>query len=213
MKAWLFDLDGTLADTIEDIAASVDAVRARFGLSAIGVEAVRPMVGDGLGALLRRALSRGGVALSEKDLEMAGEFYVSHHEAQCTRTVRLYPGVRDFLERLAGAGHPLAVVTNKPLRFARAIARHLRLDDLIPVVIGGDSLPQRKPDPAPLLCALQRLGVLDRQGTMVGDSPGDIAAGRAAGLETIACLYGYRPAEALIASGPDRFWRRFGGDD
>jgi phosphoglycolate phosphatase len=212
---WLFDLDGTLAETLFDITGSVNHVRGRYGLPALPADAVRAFVGDGARTLLRRALTVAtepdGAQLDEALLDEAFAAYCGHHETQCTATVRAYPGVRRFLERLRRDGHPCAVVTNKPERFARRIVAHLGLADLLPVVIGGDTLPQRKPDPAPLRAALRASGEELDRGTMVGDGENDLRAGRALGIETIACLFGYRSEAALRAVGADSYWHRFGG--
>lgn len=211
---FLFDLDGTLADTLGDIAASVAFVRGRHGLPPLPLAAVRGMVGDGALLLLQRAL--GELRRPPHDAafwQAARALYGEHHRAQCTATVQLYPGVGDGLQRFAAAGHPLAVVTNKPRPFADAILRHLGIDRLLPVVVGGDCLPQRKPDPAPLRLALERLGCAAAGASMVGDGTTDLRAGRAAGLATIGCLYGYRSEDELRAVGADRWWRRFGGED
>lgn len=211
---FLFDLDGTLADTLADIAASTNHVRLAHDLPALPEAAVRSFVGDGARTLLRRALEpsiRPGAA-GERQLDAAFAVYVEHHEHQCTVHARLYPGVREHLERLAARGHRLAVVTNKPERFAVPIVRHLGLAELLPVVVGGDTLPQKKPDPAPLHFALERLGARGAGGTMVGDGVQDLRAGKAAGLAVIACLFGFGEPAALRKEGADGFWSAFGRD-
>lgn len=207
----LFDLDGTLADTLQDIAASANHVRQQSGLAPLPLAAVREMVGDGATALLQRALGELRHPADDAPFwRLALQRYAEHHEDQCTVTVRLYPGVAAGLERFAAADHAMAVVTNKPVRFAEAIVSHLGLDDLLPVVVGGDSLAVRKPDPAPLRLALSRLGDPPGRGRMIGDGLTDLRAGKAAGLYTIACLYGYRRAQDLRAEGADAFWEQFG---
>ena len=211
---FLFDLDGTLADTLADIAASTNQVREVHGLPAAPLAAVRSFVGDGARTLLRRALADvlpADAAATERTIDAAFACYAEHHAVQCTRTVRAFPGVRDHLESLRAAGHGLAVVTNKPERFAVAIVSHLGLHDLLAVVIGGDTLPLRKPDPAPLALALARLGSSGEvAGTMVGDGVQDLRAGKALGLSTIGCLFGYGDPARLRAEGADAFWRAFG---
>ena len=212
---FLFDLDGTLADTLEDIAASTNHLRQQHGLPPASLEAVRSFVGDGARQLLRAALHEvlptAPLAL-EAALDTAFAAYAEHHREQCTRTVQLYPGVREHLERLRREGHALAVVTNKPERFAVPIVRHLSLHELLPVVVGGDTLPVRKPDPAPLRHALQQLGYTEAAGrpTMVGDGVQDLRAGKALGGRTIACLFGFGDQKRLMAEGADQFWRAFG---
>ncbi len=210
-QPFLFDLDGTLADTLGDIAATTNHVRARWQLPAISAELVRDYIGHGARQLLKKALAE--LSRDERDpiWDEAYACYVEHHDVQCTRTAKLYPGVREHLSALRERGHPLAIVTNKPQRFAAIVVRHLQLDATFPIVIGGDTLPQRKPDPMPLQEALRRIGCdPNHGGTMVGDSEADLQAGRAAGLRTIACTFGYRPEAALRALGADVYWRAFG---
>lgn len=213
--AFLFDLDGTLADTLADIAESANEVRRRHDLPPVGEDVVRAWVGDGARALLRRALAEvlrnEAETAVEARLDAAFAEYAEHHAGQCTRLVRPYPGVREHLEELAAAGHPLAVVTNKPARFAVPIVEHLGLAGLLPVVVGGDSAPARKPDPAPLRFALERLGAAPAGAVMVGDGIQDLRAGRALGLRTIACLFGFTAEDRLRREGADVYWSRFGG--
>lgn len=204
---FLFDLDGTLADTLADIAASTNHVRSLFGLPTIPVAAVRPLVGDGARQLLARALAERTPTTADLDRALAG--YLDHHAGACTATVVPFPGVDAGLRRLALAAHPLAVVTNKPERFARRIVDHLGWRALLPVVVGGDTLPVRKPDPEPLRHALRLLAVPPTGATMVGDGEQDIRAGKACGLRTIGCLYGYRPPEVLRAAAADAYWATF----
>ena len=188
-------------------------MRAAHGLPAVPVATVRSFVGDGARTLLRRALHEvlpTAPAAAETALDVAFAAYCEHHAVQCTATVQLFPGVRDHLELLARAGHPLAVVTNKPERFALPIVRHFGLHELLPVVVGGDTLPVKKPDPAPLRHALQQLGYGAGDATMVGDGVQDLRAGKAAGLRTIACLFGYGDPQRLRTEGADGFWRSFG---
>ncbi|MCR9247166.1 MAG: HAD-IA family hydrolase [bacterium] len=217
--AFLFDLDGTLADTLGDIAASTNHVRERHGLPAVDLATVRTYVGDGARKLLARALADVLAELPataiDARLDAAFEHYVEHHLDQCTKTVRLYPGVREFLTARHAEGHPLAVVTNKPARFAAPIVQHLELEELLPVVVGGDTLPVRKPDPEPLRHALRELGrptenLTAADVTMVGDGPQDLRAARALGARSIACLFGFTAPERLRDEGADEYWHAFG---
>ncbi|HZN39649.1 MAG TPA: HAD-IA family hydrolase [Planctomycetota bacterium] len=210
---FLFDLDGTIADTLADIAASTNHVRGHNGLPPLPETAVQAFVGDGARTLLQRALADvlpDEPAARERAIDAAFAIYVAHHGHQCTVHVRLFPGVREHLANLHERGHGLAMVTNKPERFAVSIVRHLGLPDLLRVVIGGDTLPQKKPDPAPLQHALRRLGWTQDTGTMVGDGVQDLRAAKALGLQTIACLFGYGDPLRLRAEGADRYWQAFG---
>jgi len=208
---FLFDLDGTLADTIADIAASTNHVRAHLGLPQLGIATVQSFVGNGAAALLQLALADLGWPADDPRWHDVRRRYAAHHATECTKTARLYPGVREHLAALRARGHALGVVTNKPVAFARTLVDHLGLRELLAVVVGGDTLDRRKPDPAPVLFALQQCGHDRGDGTMVGDGETDLRAGRAAGLRTIACLYGYRPEAELRREGADEYWHRFGG--
>jgi phosphoglycolate phosphatase len=202
----LFDLDGTLVDSLPDIAASVNHVRERFTLPPLASTAVRDLLGDGLPVLLRRALKEAGEAAQPAALQA----YREHHRAQCTVFVQPFDGVREHLARWHGAGRPMAVVTNKEVAFATRILEHTGLARFLPVVIGGDTMPEKKPAPGPLRAALRALGVGDGRGMMVGDGLQDLRAGKAAGLRTAAALFGYRSATVLRAEGADEYWVRFG---
>ncbi|MCC6781575.1 MAG: HAD-IA family hydrolase [Planctomycetes bacterium] len=200
LRAMLLDLDGTLVDSLADITASVDHVRAAYGLAPLGTARVRAMVGDGAARLLARALADRDPVPPLAELWPR---YEAHHEAQCTRLVRPYPGVVDALRRWRQAGVRTAVVTNKPERFATRILEHLNLH--VDTVVGGDTLPERKPSPAPLLEALRRLGVAPGDAAMLGDGVQDLRAGKAAGVRTIAALWGFRSEAELRAEGADEY--------
>lgn len=213
-SAFLFDLDGTLADTLVDIAASTNHVRHQHGLPALALPEVRALVGHGARSLLARALAdrlppEGPERVRAIDLAFA--LYTEHHDRTCTTHAQPYPGVREHLAALAAAGHGLAVVTNKPRRFAVPIVQALGLDRWLPVVVGGDDAAALKPDPAPLRLALERLGATAAGACMVGDGLPDLRAGKALGVRTIACLYGYGDPAALQAEGADGYWTAFGG--
>jgi phosphoglycolate phosphatase len=209
----LFDLDGTLADTLADIAASVNELRAAHGGPPVTAAAVREMVGDGVRVLLRRALAELMPDAGDDDprWDDALALYRAHHLTQCVVHVQLYPGVGEHLQAWHVDDRPMAVVTNKPEGFARRILDHLGLSQWIRVLIGGDTLEIRKPRPEPLWAALDRLGTPRTPGVMVGDGLQDLRAGKAAGLQTVAALYGYRAPELLRAEGADEYWEWFGG--
>lgn len=208
----VFDLDGTLADTLPDIAASTNHVRSAYGLLPADLALVRRCIGDGARTLLRRALAELNEPLTDALLDAAFARYVEHHRAQCTRLTVAYPGVRTHLEGLRARGHALAVVTNKPERFAAPVLAHTGLADLFATVVGGDTLPVKKPDPAPLRHALAQLGRPTAGAVMVGDGLQDLRPAKALGLGTIACLYGYGDAAALRREGADRYWVAFGSE-
>jgi len=210
---FLFDLDGTLADTLPDIAASVNHVRSRHSLAPLALAVVRNFVGDGARTLVARALAEvlpDGAVARERALDLAFAEYGTHHGTQCTVHAKWFPGVREHLELLRARGHGLAVVTNKPERFARAIVQHLGAADVFGALVGGDTLPQKKPDPAPVRHALALLGWRGGGATIVGDGVQDLRAGKAAGVRTIACLFGYGSPAKLKEEGADEYWSAFG---
>ena len=205
--AFLFDLDGTLADTLPDLAASTNYVREQNGLAAVDDATVRSYIGDGARTLLQRALAE-----HEPDaqaIEAAFATYIEHHRAQCTVHTRLFPGAHEHLEQLRQAGHAIAVVTNKPEQFAVPVVKFLGLDAFTSIIVGGDTLPTKKPDPAMLRYALEQLGSSSDGATMVGDGLQDVRSGKRLGVRTIACLFGYGDPAALRAEGADVFWQAF----
>jgi phosphoglycolate phosphatase len=198
------DLDGTLVDTKDDLAGSVNALRVRSGLPAVEVEQVVRWVGDGARLLVARGLGVPDAEARERPEVTAGlVFFRGHYVAHMMDRARPYPGVVEGLGRLAEAGKTLAVVSNKPVAMCRQILEALALAGRFAEVVGGDSLPVRKPDPAPVLHVLEHTGTPAARTAMVGDGVQDLRAGRAAGCRTIAALWGFRPAAMLRAESPD----------
>ena len=197
--ALLFDLDGTLVDSVPDLAAAVNKLLAELGRPALGEARIAAMVGDGVAKLVERALAASGAGIP---LPAALDRFLAFYEAEPTRLTRPYPGVPGVLAELAAAGWRLAVCTNKPERATRAVLGGLGLDRFFGVVLGGDSLAARKPDPAPLLLALDRLGSASADAAMIGDHRNDVLAARAAGMPVIFARYGYGAA-TLGHEAPD----------
>ncbi len=189
--ALLFDLDGTLVDSVPDLAAAVNKLLAELGRAALGEARIATMVGDGVAKLVERALAASGAGPPS---QAALDRFLAFYEAEPTRRSRLYPGVPAVLGELQAAGWGLAVCTNKPEHATRAVLGGLGLDRFFGVVLGGDSLATRKPDPAPLLAALDQLGSAPADAAMVGDHRNDVLAARAAGLPAIFARYGYGAA-------------------
>ena len=186
--AILFDLDGTLVDSREDLAAAVNAGRGEYGLPSLSVETVTGYVGDGMAKLVERSFAEivGEVAL---DALVAA---VQSAYARCAleRTVP-YPGIPEVLTELRAGGVRLAVVSNKPEAFCLQIVNGLGLDKWIEVVVGGDTVRATKPDPAPVLEALRRLNTGSRNAWLVGDNWTDLDAARAAGVRSCFCCWGF----------------------
>lgn len=204
--AVLFDLDGTLVDSVPDIAVAVDAMLAALGRAPAGEQRVRFWVGNGGRMLVRRALAGdvAGVADDDPQLPAALELFFAHYGRSNGAASRLYPGVADALAALSARGLPMAVITNKPHRFIEPLFTALGINHHFRLLLGGDSLPVKKPDPAPLLLACARLGVAPPAALMVGDSRNDIEAARAAGCPVVAVDYGYNYGRPIAAEHPDR---------
>jgi phosphoglycolate phosphatase len=194
MTAILWDLDGTLVDSAADIAAAVDRMLVRTGRAPLGEARVRGFIGDGAKKLVDRCVAAAG---GEAGPDEVAIFMEEYGGALVVRTCVHPPELTRLLATLRA---PMAVVTNKPERMARAILERLDLARHFPVVIGGDTLPVRKPDPAPLGEALRRLGA--EEGVLVGDGPADVGAAHAAGMRIIGVDWGIaEPVGATVRVG------------
>ena len=193
----IFDLDGTLADTRQDLAMSVNAMRKNMGLGPLPVETVTSYVGLGVGVLIKRALGDGAAPGElQKGLEFFLDFY-SHHLLDNTVA---YPGVREALEVLGN--RKMAILTNKGTDLSRQIMAGLGLADYFFEICGGDSFPLKKPDPMGINALMSRVAVPAEKTLMVGDSDTDVLTGRNAGVWTCGVTYGFGP-QALEEAGPD----------
>ncbi len=189
----IFDLDGTLVDSLPDLTRAVNAAMADYDRPAVPVSVVAPWIGRGSRVLLTQALRHHGIdaAASDFDLEHAFARFLEHYAEHLTGESRLYPGVGPALEALSQRGLHLAVCTNKPERFVAPLLQALGIADRITATLGGDSLPQRKPHPQPLLHLARLFDVSPGQCLMVGDSRHDVEAARAAGMHVAGVAYGY----------------------
>ncbi len=187
MRTALFDLDGTLIDSRADLALAVNLTRQDFGLQPQPDEVIVACVGDGVRLLVERAIPERP-DLWEAMLVRQRENYRAHY---LDHTV-LYPGVKETLSALCGAGWNLGVVTNKPGVFSRPILDSLGVLNFFGAVVGGGDCPKLKPDPAPLQCAAAQMGVpLTPNDWMIGDNVTDLEAGARAGLRCCFCSYGF----------------------
>jgi phosphoglycolate phosphatase len=204
-QALLFDLDGTLVDSVPDLAAAVDAMLDDQGLPAAGEERVRQWVGNGAVKLVQRALAYGRVC-SESELEnwqAAHRQFLIHYRGCASHYSRLYDGVEQALLHWHKNHISMAVVTNKPLNFVPDILQHFGIAHCFQFLVGGECLPERKPSAQPLLHACRQLNVEPTRALMVGDSSNDIVAARAAAMPVVAVSYGYNHGQPIEASGPD----------
>ena len=202
----LFDLDGTLVDTAPEIADAINATLRRLGRGAVPAAQVRDWIGQGTRETLRKALEHAAVPGSDgAALDAAWPGFELDYGETCGTCSALYPGVRPGLERLRAQGRRLALVTNKEGAFAhRVLARH-ELCAHFDVVVAGDSLPVRKPDPAVVRHVIQTLGVDPRETLLVGDSAADVELARRAGIAVWAVRYGYHRGELTGRLRPDRW--------
>ena len=205
-RAVIFDLDGTLVDSAEDLRAALNQLLGGLGLRAIEANEIKGMIGDGVLKLVERALVAAHGDPQQKDALLPR--FLEIYQANSTNLTRCYPAVPETLDLLHNKGFRLAVVTNKPVLATHKILEALSLAEFFPVVVGGDSVQQRKPHPAPLLEAARRLGVEVSQSLLVGDNIHDVEAARAAGMRCIAVSYGYHhrpPSEFNADHVIDRF--------
>ena len=190
VRAVLFDLDGTLLDTAPDLAAALDALRLEQGLEGLPFAEVRPLVSHGA-----RALVRHGFAQAEgAEFEVLRQRFLTLYAAGRHAHSRPFAGVTEALDVLDACGIPWGIVTNKPESLTGPLLAGLGLAHRVRSLVCGDTLPERKPHPRPLLHAATRLGVAAADVVYVGDAERDVLAARAAGMRAYVALYGYIPA-------------------
>ena len=190
IRAAAFDLDGTLVDSLTDLAAAANEARRSENLPLLDEKLMMSYVGDGVGKLVHRALTNDPNGQAPDEVwQRAFAVFAQHYSEHLDRHTYIYPEVQTGLQLLKTLGIPLAVVTNKREAWAAEL--------LFSLVVGGDTLPQRKPDAAPLLHAAEVLGVKPENMAMVGDSRNDILAAKAAGCFAIGVRYGYADMDKL----------------
>jgi len=200
----LIDVDGTLVDSVPDLAFCVDEMMTQLGMPVHGEAKVREWVGNGVERLTRRALigqldGEPDQALFEKAYPIFLELYT---ENTCKRSV-LYPGVSEGMAFLKQAGFKLGCVTNKAAAFTIPLLKTLGIHDEFEIIISGDTLEKKKPDPLPLLHAAEFFGVEPKNALMLGDSVSDVKAARAAGFQIICMTYGYNHGVDIREANPD----------
>ncbi len=207
----LFDLDGTLIDSLGDLTASINLMLGKFDRQPLDSQTVGGFIGDGVRVLVYRSLTATHPDNRPPDEQLHAEAISLMHKNYADRmleTTRLYPGVVETLDHFRDKRK--AVVTSKEARFTRLILDHFGISDHFQVVVGGDTVPARKPDPWPVREAITELRGDAARAVMIGDSENDVNAGRNAGARTCAVTFGYRSRSELALTEPDVIVNRFG---
>jgi phosphoglycolate phosphatase len=211
----LFDLDGTLIDSVPDLAIALNRMLAEFALPTVSENLAREWVGNGAGKLVERALAFAvnQLEVSQKrasDVDdisashpKALDAFLAHYDACCADKTVLYDGVIDALKQFKRQHITMAIVTNKPHRFIAPILEHLSIAPYFTLLLGGDELAHKKPHPEPLLHCINALNFSASQVLMVGDSRNDIQAARAAHITVAAMNYGYNHGQPIELDKPD----------
>jgi phosphoglycolate phosphatase len=203
----IFDLDGTLVDSVPDLTISLNEVLREHGYLPLSQAEVKPMIGDGVAMLVQRGFAARGGSVAEAEAAMPR--YTAIYEANATNTSRPYPGVVETLAELRLKGYRTAVCSNKPQRACEIMLAELGIAGLFDGVAGGDRFAVRKPNPGHLLSLIQALGADPSRAAMIGDSENDAASGLAAGLPLFLMSYGYARGD-IRTLGANRVLAKFG---
>lgn len=203
-KLVMFDLDGTLVDSVPDLAAAVDKMLMLLGREPAGIAHVREWIGNGAPVLVRRALAGqlDHASIDDEQADHALALFMKAYAESHAHT-QVYPGVHATLDWLKARGVRMAVVTNKPEQFVAPLLDEKGLGHYFDWLIGGDTLPQKKPDPTALLHVMTQAEVAKDDALFVGDSRNDIGAARAAGVRCVGLTYGYNHGQPIEAENPD----------
>lgn len=203
-RAVLIDLDGTLVDSLPDIACATNAMRAELGLPALSVSQIASYVGKGVDVLVHRALTETMDDLASTDAFERGKQSFNRHYSQVNgNESRVYPGVQQALEELRRKGFPLACVTNKPRSFTLQLLERTNLKAAFAAIVSGDDTQQKKPHGEPMLHACRLLGVAASDATVIGDSENDVLSARAAGCHVIVVETGYNEGKPVADMNAD----------
>ncbi|HRD26939.1 MAG TPA: phosphoglycolate phosphatase [Caulobacter sp.] len=186
-----FDLDGTLVETAHDLVGALNVILVEQGMAPAPMTAVRQLVGHGLRGMLIRAFAMADLTITEEQIAQLRPRIVDVYRARIARESRPFPGCLEALAALRDSGAALAVCTNKPEGLARLLLDELDMTRLFDAIVGGDTLPVQKPDPAPLLAAIARAGGDRDHAVLVGDASPDVGAAKAAGVPCVVCSFGY----------------------
>lgn len=210
IKGIAFDLDGTLVDSIPDLTAATQAMLAELNLTSCSEAQVRTWVGNGASVLISRAVSWAkGYDISQAELDEIFPLFMVHYGQFLDVFSRFYKWVPETLSQLKKSGFKLAVITNKPHCFAVPLLKSFGIFDEFDIVLGGDALAKKKPDPYPLEYVMTKWGLTPDEFLMVGDSKNDILAAKSAGCSSIGLTYGYNYGEDIGLSGPSAVYDQF----
>lgn len=198
LKAVVVDLDGTLLDTAPDLAEAAARMAAELGLPPVGIDMLKSYIGNGLSRLVKRVLTRDMDAEPDPALfARAMPVYEKHYAEGVSRESRPYPGVVDGLQAMKAAGFHVACITNKAEKFTVPLLKDSGLFDYFELILSGDTLPKKKPDPLPLLHACRHFGIAPGEMLLIGDSLNDAQAARAAGCHVFCVPYGYNRGRSV----------------
>ncbi len=195
----IFDLDGTLVDSKVDLINSVNATRLHAGLTVLPDALISGYIGRGAPALIRSAM---GKEAAQQDLDNALDYFLGYYREHMLDETRLYPGVAESLDKFHTSGMPMAILTNKPVKFSQLMMERLHLSGHFVKIYGGNSFDQKKPHPIGIETLLAETGFRQNEALMIGDSSVDIRTARNAGIESCGVTYGFQP-ETFAAEPPD----------
>jgi len=205
-KAIHFDLDGTLIDSVPDLALAVNEMLETLDKETFSEDTIRYWVGNGAQTLVRRALlgkrETEGETIDETFFKKAHTIFLAAYAKHLCKATKPYPGVIETLTALKRRGYRLSIITNKPEQFVAPILENLGFGTLVEHYLGGDSLPRKKPDPLPLQHMCETMGIGIEESVMVGDSKNDILAANTCGMQSIGVTYGYNYGEDINTYNP-----------
>ena len=200
----MIDVDGTLVDSVPDLAYCVDEMMVELGMERRGEDKVRHWVGNGVSKLVERAINGELEGQLNKELfNKAYPIFLNYYAENTAKRTCLYKGVREGLDYLSSQGYYLGCVTNKATQFTHPLLKELGIFDYFKIVISGDTLTKKKPDPMPLLYGAEYFGVRPEECLMIGDSVSDVKASRSAGFDIICMSYGYNHGNNIADEKPD----------
>ncbi len=200
----MIDVDGTLVDSVPDLAYCVDEMMVELGMERRGEDKVRHWVGNGVSKLVERAITGELEGQLDKELfNKAYPIFLNYYAENTAKRTCLYEGVREGLDYLSLQGYHLGCVTNKATQFTNPLLKELGIIDYFKIVISGDTLAKKKPDPMPLLYGAEYFGVKPKGCLMIGDSVSDVKASRSAGFDIICMSYGYNHGNNIADEKPD----------